>query len=111
MTSLCQEADMSFIRSVLACAFLATLLLGCKKADAPPVPALNSPSASVAAPSSTLPPSDAAIAPATPSASDSNAGGPTQASPSELSKEQESSVMPLPGQVNNHSTANPDEKK
>lgn len=101
---------MSFTRSVFVSAFLVTLLLGCKKAEAPPTPALDS-APSVAAPSSALPPSDAYTMPGAPSTSSGDASGPTQATPSELSKEQQSSSMPLPGQSNNHSTANPIEEK
>lgn len=91
--------------AVLACALLAATLSGCKKADAPPAPQTSS---SVALPDSSRPPSDANMQPAPSTTSDNgNANLPAQNNPSALSKEQESSGMPLSGQVNNHSTADP----
>lgn len=98
---------MPFTRSVLISAFVASALLGCQKTETPPTPTatVNPPSESVAAPQSTLPPSDASIkpdAPATGASGDGNS--PNQASQRELSNAQESTAMPLPGQVNNHST-------
>jgi hypothetical protein len=103
-----QEVDMFFTRSVFVSVVLATLLFGCKKTDVPPKPTLGS-SGSVAIPAASLPKSDAAIPAATPSTATNNgdANGPSQANPKELSKQQESSDMPLSGQANNHSTANP----
>lgn len=103
---------MSFANAVFVSAFAATLLLGCKKAEAPPAPKLDS-SSSVAAPNASMPPSDATITPSPPSGTHPNgdANGPTQATPKELSKDQESSAMPLSGQVNNHSTANTTSEK
>lgn len=100
---------MLFTRSLLVSAFLAILLTGCKKAEAPPAPAMEG---SVAAPQSALPPSDATL-PATPysTSSSGNAGGPAQTDPKELTKQQESTDMPLSGQANNHSTPEPIEKK
>ncbi len=97
---------MSFSRSILVSAFLALLLIGCKKAETPPTPKLDS-SGSVAAPVSAMPPSEATTPAAGPGATtgSGDASGPTQATPKELSKEQESSAMPLSGQANNHSTA------
>jgi len=105
---------MSSTRTILASAFLAILLLGCKKAETPPAPTLNGSTGSVAAPESAMPPSDAKI-PGTapgPATGSGDASAPTQASPEKLSEEQESSSMPLPGQANDHSTpAMPGEKK
>ena len=99
---------MFFTRSILVSAFLAILLIGCKKAEAPPAPKMDG---SVAAPQSALPPSDSTL-PSTPATSSSgNANGPTQADPKELTKQQESADMPLSGQANNHSTTDPVEKK
>jgi hypothetical protein len=94
--------------TVFACALIALSLSGCKKADAPPAPKTSS--NSVAAPSSSMPPSDASITPATPTpaaSANGDANGPAQSNPKSLSKEEESSAMPQSGQVNNHSTANP----
>lgn len=95
---------MSYIRPLLTCIFFAIALPGCKKAEAP---APSEPSSSVAAPASTMPTPDAQMPAAPPDAAASsggNANGPTQASPKELSKKEESSAMPLSGQTNNHST-------
>jgi hypothetical protein len=59
---------------------------------------------SVALPSSKMPASDAAIPPASPvAATTSNDEKQSQAVPKELSKQQESTSMPMAGQVNNHS--------
>ncbi len=108
---------MSLPRSVLIFAFLATLLVGCKKAETPPTPALGETSGSVAAPENTVPPPDAQI-PVAGSGAATGSGdfnGPTQANPAELTKEEESTEMPLPGQANAHSvpdtTDTTDEKK
>jgi hypothetical protein len=100
---------MPFTRSILVSAFLATLLIGCKKAETPPAPTMGG---SVAAPESALPPSDSKL-PATPSVTSSsgNANGPAQTDSKELTKQQESTDMPLSGQANNHSTTDPVEKK
>ncbi len=96
---------MPFTRSIFVSAFLATLLIGCKKAETPPAPTMSD---SVAAPTSALPPSDATL-PAVPSSTSSsgNASGPAQTDPKELTKQQESTDMPLSGQANNHSTTDP----
>jgi len=103
---------MPFTRSILVSAFLATLLIGCKKAETPtaPTPTVSD---SVAAPVSSLPMSDGKLSPAPSSVTSSsgNSSGPTQASSKELTKFEESTQMPLPGQVNNHSTVDPLEKK
>lgn len=89
------------------------LLTGCEKTTDAPKPETStsaasstSASPSVAAPSQALPSSDAAMQPKPPAAAPktSDADGPTQATPKELSKEQESGTMPLAGQANNHST-------
>lgn len=106
---------MFFTRTILASLFLATLLIGCKKAEAPPTPKLDGATGSVAAPSSSLPTSDGKLPSdmsASGASSSGNASGSTQADPKELTKEQESTAMPLSGQTNNHSTATPlNEKK
>lgn len=107
----------SITRSLLACACVVAALAGCKKAESPPTPAMDSSnpaSSSVAAPSEAMPPSDATMPTAPPSSSSSSGdatGGPPQSSPSELNKGQESSAMPLPGQTNNHSTVTPEKEK
>lgn len=107
---------MSVTRSVFASAvssvFVLALLAGCKKAETPPTPSLGdtpSTSGSVAAPPSSMPPSETKTVPA-PAGSTTDSGdaaGPTQAHPQDLTKEQESSGMPNSGQANNHSTTNP----
>jgi hypothetical protein len=107
---------MSITRSVFASAvssvFVLALLAGCKKAETPPAPSMGdtpSTSGSVAAPSSSMPPSETQTTPA-PSGSTTDSGdaaGVTQAHPQNLTKEEESSSMPNSGQVNNHSTTNP----
>jgi hypothetical protein len=102
---------MDFSRTVFACALIGAALSGCKKADAPPAPKT---SGSVALPQSSLPGSDANMRPAAPSdtrSDNGDANAPAQNNPSSLNKEQESSGMPLSGQVNNHSTANPNDDK
>lgn len=101
---------MLLARTMLVPAVLVLVLSACKKAEAPPKPEVGS---SVAAPVSALPPSDATMpAPAASTTHSGDAsGGPTQAQSKELSKEQESSAMPLPGQANNHSTTDPIEQK
>jgi hypothetical protein len=97
---------MAYTRSILVSAFLAILLIGCKKAETPPVPKVDS-GGSVAAPPTAMPPSEASTPPAAAGATtgSGDASGTTQANPKELSKEQESAAMPLSGQANNHSTA------
>jgi uncharacterized membrane protein len=95
--------------TILVGALLAATLSGCKKADAPPAPKTSS---SVALPDSSRPVSDANVSPTPATTSDNgNANLPAQNNPSALSKEQESTGMPLSGQVNNHSTANPNNDK
>lgn len=96
---------MSVAHSVLVSAFLATLLIGCKKAETPPAPTLGETTGSVAAPENTVPPPDAQMPAAGSGAmtGSGDASGPAQTDPMELSKEQESSAMPLPGQANTHS--------
>ena len=104
---------MFFTRAILVSTLLATLLIGCNKIDTPPPPTPGGAPGSVAAPASTLPPSDAKLpaAQAGTSRDSGNASGPSQATARQLSNEQESSAMPLPGQANNHSTANPTGEK
>jgi hypothetical protein len=103
---------MPYTRSILVSAFVAMLLIGCKKAETPPTPKMDS-SGSVAAPVTSMPSSEASTPPAAPGAGtgSGDASGTTQASPKELSKEQESASMPLSGQANNHSTATPADGK
>ncbi len=107
---------MNILRTAMTGALFAMLIAGCQKASEPPKPTASietSPSAdkSVAMPSNVLPPSDSAIAPAAPNATTADAGKASQANPKELDKQQESAAMPMPGQVNNHSTPAPLEKK
>jgi hypothetical protein len=98
---------------LLALTFL--VLAGCHREPVPQHPSGADPVASrsqdsVAAPLASLPVPDAAMAPAQPIARTTTTdagGGPSQASQTSLSKEQESSAMPLAGQSNNHSTPAP----
>ncbi len=99
---------MLFTRSILVSAFLAILLIGCKKADTPPAPTMGG---SVAAPEASLPPSDGKLPSTSGTSSSGNASGPAQTDSKELTKQQESTDMPLSGQANNHSTTDPVEKK
>lgn len=105
------------LRPVYLCVMLAIPIIGCEKFTDPPKPASTAttskaPNESVALPSNALPPSDAAInvAPPSPASGDPSSTS-SQASPKELSKQQESTAMPMPGQVNNHSTPEPLDKK
>lgn len=107
-------------RSIAAASIaLAAFLAGCQKhTDTPtpttsvgtsaptaPAPAVTS-NGSVAAPANAMPAPDTAITPQPPAAQAkrTDADGPTQATPKDLSKTEESANMPLSGQVNNHST-------
>lgn len=67
---------------------------------------VESKGSSVALPPSALPQQDAAMAPQAPSAAATvpDSASPSQANPQTLSKREESTAMPMPGQVNNHST-------
>ncbi|HTH45133.1 MAG TPA: hypothetical protein VL528_08625 [Oxalicibacterium sp.] len=108
---------MTLTHTVLACALVAAAVTGCKKADTPPAPQTStstSTSGSVALPESSRPPSDASMSTAAPSNTpldNGNANAPAQNSPKALTKEEESTAMPLSGQVNNHSTAKPEGDK
>ena len=85
---------------------------GCHRQDVPAQPSkadalLKTPQDSVAAPASSLPTPDAAMAPAAPPPAPQktdSASGPSQASADQMTKQQEASAMPLAGQANNHST-------
>lgn len=100
------------IAALIASAVLA--FAGCQKASDAPKPVTSdagtstpTANASVAAPPSAMPRSDAAIKPADPAAptvSGDAQNTPTQAQPTNLSKAEEKSTMPHSGQVNNHST-------
>lgn len=102
----------SVFASTISSVFVLAMLAGCKKAETPPTPSLGdtpSTSGSVAAPPSSMPPSESKTVPAPAGATtdSGDAAGTTQAHPQDLTKEEESSAMPKSGQVNNHSTANP----
>lgn len=102
----------------LTACLVAMALTGCSRNDAPKptttATAVSQPGAatmeskgsSVALPPSALPKQDAAMAPQAPSAAATvpDSASPSQANPQTLSKQQESTAMPMPGQVNNHST-------
>jgi hypothetical protein len=102
----------------LTACLMAIALTGCSRNDAPkPTTAatavtqpgaatVESKGSSVALPPSALPQQDAAMAPQSPSAAATipDSASPSQANPQTLDKQQESTAMPMPGQVNNHST-------
>lgn len=102
---------MNINRITLVSCMIGTLYLaGCEKASEPPKPTSSTseaatPTQSVAAPPSAVPPSDAAIRPTGPQGAptSANAGTPTQANPTELTKREEQTAMPQPGQANDHS--------
>jgi hypothetical protein len=104
-------------QALAGCLMLATLatLPACGRKDAASTPtAVSQPGAatveskgtSVAVPPAELPKQDAAMAPQSPTvaATIPDSASPSQANPKTLDKEQESTAMPMPGQVNNHST-------
>jgi hypothetical protein len=106
---------MHMLRFVTASVLLAVSVAGCQKSPQSPAPTSSNGTSkpvdqSVAAPPDTVPSSDAAIKPAPPPDSAPPVVT-SQASPKELSKQQEATSMPLPGQVNNHSTPAPLDKK
>ena len=102
----------------LTACLMAIILTGCNRSEAPKstaaATAVSQPGAatveskgnSVALPPSALPQQDAAMAPQSPSAAATipDSASPSQANPQTLDKQQESTAMPMPGQVNNHST-------
>jgi hypothetical protein len=108
---------MSAIRPIFACFLMVLLLAGCDKMKPTPPPissvaGANEAGRSEALPPSALPPSDASIKPADPAVPPAGVPSTTsQASPKDLSKLEESASMPLPGQVNNHSTPEPLKKQ
>lgn len=107
------------IAAFAVCSVFSLLLAACQKSGEPPKPVTSDSgttsapaagSGSVAAPSAALPPADAAMKPegaAAPSTSGDH-NGTTQATPKDLSKPEEKTAMPMPGQANDHSnTAKP----
>jgi hypothetical protein len=104
---------MSAIRPIFACFLMALLLVGCDRMKPTPKPVssvtgANEAGRSEALPPSALPPSDASIKPTDPTMQTGAVPSSTsQANPKDLSKLEESASMPLPGQVNNHSTPEP----
>lgn len=101
----------------LTACLMALVVTGCNRSDAPKpsvATAVSQPGAatveskgsSVALPPSALPQQDAAMAPQSPTAAATipDSASPSQANPQTLDKQQESTAMPMPGQVNNHST-------
>ncbi|MBC7574118.1 MAG: hypothetical protein H7244_07255 [Herminiimonas sp.] len=103
---------MKYIAPALA---LACALAACHKEEVPSHPSKSDAVVlmkhdSVAAPATTIPVPDAAMPPQAPLPQPGKtvaASGSSQASAVQLSKEQESSAMPLAGQANNHSTPAP----
>jgi hypothetical protein len=95
----------------------AFVLAACHKQEVPRLPSgadavVITKHDSVAAPANALPAPDAAMppqapVPATAPAKTDAASGSSQASAEQLTKEQESSAMPMAGQANNHSTPAP----
>ena len=110
-------------QALAGCLMLATLatLPACGRNDTAATPSavsqpgaatVESKGASVAVPPSELPKQDATIPPQSPTAAATipDSASPSQASPKTLDKQQEATAMPMPGQVNNHSTPEPIEK-
>ncbi|CAN5806209.1 hypothetical protein BH11PSE12_BH11PSE12_27260 [soil metagenome] len=92
--------------------FFVVILAACQKsADTPEkktaLPSLNAASNSVARPE-LVPPPDASMAPEVPAAATAAQQASTKGA---MSKEQESSAMPMPGQANDHSPTTIDKKK
>ena len=110
---------MKMTHTLAACLMLASVA-ACSRNDAPAPTAVSQPGAatveskgaSVALPPAALPQQDAAIPPQSPTvaATVPDSASPSQASPKTLDAQQESTAMPMPGQVNNHSTPEPIEK-
>ena len=114
---------MKTTQALAGCLMLATLatLPACGRDDTAATPAavsqpgaatVESKGASVALPPSELPKQDAAIPPQSPTvaATVPDSASPSQANPKTLDKQQESTAMPMPGQVNNHSVPEPIDK-
>jgi|GEM_PF-3542411 len=104
--------------AITAAFLLAAIAAGCDRMNTAPKPVTASETGhasgpSVALPSSSLPPSDAALKPAAPDAAGSSgqASNQTQATPNNLTKEQQTSSMPMPGQVNNYSTTESNDRQ
>lgn len=110
-------------QALAGCLLLCTLatLSACGRNEAASTPtAVSQPGAatveskgsSVAVPPSALPKQDASMAPQSPTVATTipDSASPSQANPKTLSNQQESTAMPMPGQVNNHSTPEPIEK-
>lgn len=103
---------------VLAGCLWLTILAGCNRNDAPKpsvaptavtqpgAATIESKAESVALPPSALPQQDAAMAPQSPTTATTipDSASPSQANPKTLDMQQESTAMPMPGKVNNHST-------
>lgn len=110
---------MKMTHALAACLMLASIA-ACGRKEAPAPTAVTQPGAatveskgaSIALPPSALPQQDAAITPQSPTvaATVPDSASPSQASPKTLDAQQESTAMPMPGQVNNHSTPEPIEK-
>ncbi|WP_353156172.1 hypothetical protein [Herminiimonas fonticola] len=69
---------MFFTRTILASLFLATLLIGCKKAEAPPTPKLDSATGSVTLPAGSMPTTDSKLPNPTGTSDSGSAYGSTQ---------------------------------
>ena len=103
------------VKYIVPALALACALAACHKEDVPAYPSKSDAVVlmkhdSVAAPAAAIPVPDAAMPPQAPVPQPGKtdaASGSSQASAGHLSKEQESSAMPLAGQANNHSTPAP----
>lgn len=111
---------MKMTHALAACLMLASIA-ACGRKDAPAPTAVTQPGAtatvegkgaSVALPPAALPQQDAALPPKSPTvaATIPDSASPSQANPKTLDAQQEATAMPMPGQVNNHSTPEPIEK-
>ena len=114
---------MKTTQALAGCLMLCTLvtLSACGRKDTASTPTavsqpgaatVESKGASIAVPPAELPKQDAAMTPQSPTAAATipDSASPSQANPKTLDKQQEATAMPMPGQVNNHSTPEPIEK-
>jgi hypothetical protein len=94
--------DLPFALRSLAALFLAAALLpGCSDADAP-TPAVQQPAASASDTSQ-----QSSLVGTVPAGPASDAPADATAAKTDLTKAQQSSAMPMPGQANDHSTTAP----
>lgn len=104
---------MNSFRCAIALCILSVCLVGCKKSGTTAADTgMNGNQNPVATAPAAMPPSDAAIPPRPPiGVASGSTGGTGQSSPDSLTKTQEATSMPLPGQANDHSQLGKEEAK